>query len=192
VNGKWWYSTGAYSFGCHAKLELSANGTCVVVDVVDNGPSPWVEKKAANACGGNGYTIDASPLVTKALFGFSCTGWSDCAEIQVRTVDGSTPTGPTTCSSGDSAVCGNTDCETGEDCTSCPSDCTCDPTCSYGTTGNNGDSCVGVSAETWRCVYSSRLGDDVSQVCRNGKWLSYHVSPKDCSSCCGSYSSSCS
>ncbi len=97
VDGKWWYATGAYSFGCHAKLELRANGKCVVVEVVDNGPAGWVESKAAAKCGGTGYIIDASPLVTKHLFGLSCAGWSDCKKIQVRKVASSTPTGPGGC-----------------------------------------------------------------------------------------------
>lgn len=97
VNGNWWYSTGAYSFGCNAKLELSANGKCTVVEVVDNGPAGWVETKAAKTCGGTGYIIDASPLVTKYLYGMSCAGFSDCVKIKVRPVDKSTPAGPSTC-----------------------------------------------------------------------------------------------
>jgi hypothetical protein len=94
VDGKWWYSTGAYSFGCGSKLELKANGKCAVVKVVDNGPAAWVEAKAKAKCGGTGYIIDASPLVTKHLFNLSCAGWSDCKKIQVRKVSSSTPEGP--------------------------------------------------------------------------------------------------
>ena len=97
VDGAWWYSTGAWSFGCHAKLELRANGKCAVVEVVDNGPAGWVEQQAAAKCGGTGYIIDASPLVTKHLFGLGCAGWSDCKAIQVRPVAKSTPTGPAGC-----------------------------------------------------------------------------------------------
>jgi hypothetical protein len=94
VDGNWWYSTGAYSFGCNSKLELSANGKCAVVEVVDNGPAQWVEDKAKATCGGTGYIIDASPLVTQHLYGLSCAGWSDCKQIQVRPVPDDTPTGP--------------------------------------------------------------------------------------------------
>jgi hypothetical protein len=94
VNGKWWYSTGAWSFKCFARLELRANGKCAVVKVVDNGPAGWVENKAKAKCGGIGYIIDASPLVTKHLYGKSGSGWSDCLKIQVRPVAGNTPTGP--------------------------------------------------------------------------------------------------
>jgi hypothetical protein len=93
-DGAWWYSTGAWSFGCFSRLELRANGKCVVVKVVDNGPAGWVEAKAKQRCGGNGYIIDASPLVSKHLFGTSGAGWSDCKQIQVRPVAGNTQTGP--------------------------------------------------------------------------------------------------
>jgi hypothetical protein len=90
VDGNWWYSTGAAAFGCHAKLAIStADGSkCVVVEVVDNGPADWVEDRAGLPI------IDASPLVTEALFGLSCAGWSDRLAISVSEVDGSTPTGP--------------------------------------------------------------------------------------------------
>jgi MYXO-CTERM domain-containing protein len=67
------------------------------VEVVDNGPAGWVEQQAAAKCGGTGYIIDASPLVTKHLFGLGCAGWSDCKAIQVRPVAKSTPTGPAGC-----------------------------------------------------------------------------------------------
>jgi hypothetical protein len=98
VDGKWWYSTGAYSFGCNSKLKLCANGKCAVVNVVDNGPASWVEAKAQATCGGTGYIIDASPVVSQHLFGTSSAGWSDCLAIQVETVDASTPDGPYTAS----------------------------------------------------------------------------------------------
>ncbi|MCA9664352.1 MAG: hypothetical protein KC503_02155 [Myxococcales bacterium] len=94
ANGNWWYSTGAWSFGCFSKLELRANGKCAVVTVVDNGPAGWVETKAKNKCGGTGYILDVSPLVTKHLHGASCAGWSDCMAVQVRPVASNTPEGP--------------------------------------------------------------------------------------------------
>jgi hypothetical protein len=98
ANGTWYYSTGAYTFGCGARLRLEANGKCVVVAVVDNGPAEWVEKKAKKQCGGTGYLIDASPLVSKYLFGTSSAGWSDCYEMQVTQVAKGTKTGPVSCS----------------------------------------------------------------------------------------------
>lgn len=97
VDGSWYYSTGAYSFGCGSKLRLRANGKCVVVKVVDNGPAEWVETKAKNKCGGTGYVIDASPLVSKHLYGTSSAGWSDCFAIEVTPIDSSAPTGPVAC-----------------------------------------------------------------------------------------------
>ena len=42
VDGAWWYATGAWSFHCHAKLELRRGDRCCVVEVVDNGPAEWV------------------------------------------------------------------------------------------------------------------------------------------------------
>jgi hypothetical protein len=97
VNGAWYYSTGAYSYGCGAKLKIEANGKCVVVRVVDNGPAEWVEAHAQQACGGLGYIIDASPLVSKYLFGTGSAGWSDCYAIQVTPITEEADTGPVAC-----------------------------------------------------------------------------------------------
>lgn len=97
IDGAWYYSTGASRFGCNTKLRLEANGKCVVVAVVDNGPASWVEANAAQKCGGSGQIIDASPLVAQHLFGTSSAGWSDCYGIQVSTVASSTATGPVAC-----------------------------------------------------------------------------------------------
>lgn len=101
VDGTWYYATGAYSYGCHAKLRLRANGKCVVVEVVDNGPAGWVEDKAKAKCGGTGYIIDASPLVSQHLYGTSSAGWSDCFAIQVTPVPSETPAGPQACEGGE-------------------------------------------------------------------------------------------
>jgi uncharacterized protein (TIGR03382 family) len=100
IDGSWYYATGAYTYGCGARLRLEAGGRCVVVKVVDNGPAGWVEQKASYRCGGTGYIIDASPLVSKHLYGVYSAGWSDCLKIQVTPVDGSTPLGPSSCSAG--------------------------------------------------------------------------------------------
>lgn len=94
VDANWYYSTGAYTFGCGAKLKLQANGKCVVVSVVDNGPAEWVEQKAQAKCGGTGYIIDASPLVAEHLFSAKSAGWSECRQIKVSQVPPSTPEGP--------------------------------------------------------------------------------------------------
>lgn len=100
VDGTWYYATGAYTYGCNTRLRLRANGKCVVVAVVDNGPAGWVETKAQSKCGGTGYIIDASPLVSKYLYGTSSAGWSDCLAIQVTPVAPDTKTGPQPCEAG--------------------------------------------------------------------------------------------
>lgn len=84
-------------------------------------------------------------------------------------------------------VCGNSSCESGETCSSCSSDCRY----GQGGNGNGGDSCAGVPAETWRCVHSSSLGGNVSQVCRSGSWLNFNFNPRNCGGCFCGFSSSC-
>jgi MYXO-CTERM domain-containing protein len=92
IDGTWWYSTEQRNFGCGAKLELSRDGRCVVVEVADNGPATWVEENAAATCGGTGWIIDASPLVAD-YFGGGC-GWSECFWVDVRQVSDDLPQGP--------------------------------------------------------------------------------------------------
>jgi hypothetical protein len=103
VDGSWYYSTGAYTFGCGRRLELRAGNRCVVVKVVDNGPTAWVENSARTYCGKTGYIIDASPLVSDYLYGTGSAGWTDCLAIRVTPVSSSTPTGPRPCGSGSGA-----------------------------------------------------------------------------------------
>lgn len=108
---------------------------------------------------------------TRSCSSSSCTwgsfgSWSGCS-----------PCGP---------VCGNGTCESGETCAAC-ADCRY----GHGGNGNGGDSCAGVPAETWRCVYSSSLGGNVSQVCRSGAWVNFNFDPRGCSSCRCSFSLSC-
>ena len=84
-------------------------------------------------------------------------------------------------------VCGDGVCDSGETCAGCQADC------SYGHLGDgsNGDPCPGVPAETWRCIYTASLVANVSQVCRNGAWVSFRTNPSDCSACVCSYSAAC-
>jgi hypothetical protein len=57
--------------------------------------------------------------------------------------------------------------------------------------GDHNQSCQGVSAETWRCACSQRLGTVVSQVCRNGVWINFETNPSNCDRCDGPYTSGC-
>jgi 3D (Asp-Asp-Asp) domain-containing protein len=123
-------------------------------------------------------------------------GWCDAGEDC-----SSCPADCGACSSGGGGpTCGDGWCDAGEDCSSCPADCgTCSSGGGGGTCsveghlglGENGDPCS-EPPETWRCVYSDSWGTLVSQVCRNGEWLSYNLDPSNCDACCGSYSSACS
>ncbi|NIR59730.1 MAG: hypothetical protein GWO02_09505, partial [Gammaproteobacteria bacterium] len=85
-------------------------------------------------------------------------------------------------------VCGDGTCNGSEDCSTCPGDCgSCGPVCGDGRcesgescsscadcqnghmgNGENGDSCAGVAAETWRCVTTTACAGATSQVCRGG------------------------
>jgi len=175
VDGTWYYSTGAYTFGCNSKLKLEANGKCVVVEVVDNGPAAWVEAKAAASCGGLGYIIDASPLASKALFGSSSAGWSDCFSIMVTPVPSSTPTGPTSCGSTNpnptpTPTCGNGKLDAGEKCDSaipdgqwgsCPTDCDDGNSCTDDFIA--GANCQAACGHTYTCTQPT------TPVCGNGK-----------------------
>ncbi len=56
---------------------------------------------------------------------------------------------------------------------------------------NNGDDCAGTPENTWRCACSGQWDVPISQVCRDGSWLTFHVDPRDCGACSGSYSRAC-
>ncbi len=91
-------------------------------------------------------------------------------------------------------VCGDSVCEGGETCTSCEADCGrcpagCPATDHMGS-GENGDPCSD-PPETWRCVWSDRWDDWISQVCRDGAWVTFHINPRDCEACCDDYSIAC-
>jgi hypothetical protein len=94
------------------------------------------------------------------------------------------------CGEGDG--CGGT-CQPGSGCCSpqcdgpvCGGHDGCGGTCH----GDSGDACT-AAPETWRCVWIDQYSSWGSQVCRSGKWLTYSLSPRTCSACCGSFSPDC-
>ncbi|MFT3693485.1 MAG: hypothetical protein QM831_10125 [Kofleriaceae bacterium] len=88
ANGTGYYAASRQRYGCGSKLMVQANGKCVVVNALDYGPDVCVE----NAAGGP--ILDASPVVSKYLFGSSSAGWSDHFAITVTEVGATTPLGP--------------------------------------------------------------------------------------------------
>ena len=86
-HGSWYYAASRQRFGCGARIQITANGKCVVAETDDYGPDVCVENAAGKPI------IDASPLVSEHLFGTQSAGWSDRLAIQVVVVDGSTPLG---------------------------------------------------------------------------------------------------
>jgi hypothetical protein len=87
-HGNWYYAASRQRYGCGSRIQITANGKCVVAETDDYGPDVCVE----NAAGGP--IIDASPLVSLHLFGSSSAGWSDHFRIQVTEVAKSTALGP--------------------------------------------------------------------------------------------------
>ena len=87
-NGTWYYAASRQRYGCGAKIQISANGKCVVAQTDDYGPDVCVEDAAQMPI------IDASPMVAQELFGVSGAGWSDHLQISVTQVDASTALGP--------------------------------------------------------------------------------------------------
>ena len=191
-DGKWWYSTGAWSFKCSAKLKLCANGKCAVVKVVDNGPAGWVEQKAKAKCGGTGYIIDASPMVAKHLFGKSKLGWSSCARITVQQVSGSTPTGPATPGGGTTPPPPSGSCHKGykfgwEYCSpSCPcdagmGDCDTNADCKAGTTcKHNVGKKYGAGATVDVCEKATSAPPPGGGSCHQGKLFGWNYCSRQC------------
>jgi hypothetical protein len=87
-DGSWYYAASRQRFGCGSRIQIEANGKCVVAETDDYGPDVCVESAAGKPI------IDASPLVSEHLFGTKSAGWSDRYAIHVTQVDGSTPLGP--------------------------------------------------------------------------------------------------
>ncbi len=90
LHGTWYYAASRQRYGCGSHIKIEANGKCVVAKTDDYGPDVCVEAAAGRPI------IDASPLVSEALFGTQSAGWSDRFAIQVTQVPTSTPLGPCT------------------------------------------------------------------------------------------------
>lgn len=86
-HGSWYYAASRQRYGCGARIKIEANGKCVVAQTDDYGPDICVETKAKSPI------IDASPLVSKHLFGTTSAGWSDGFKITVTEVSKTTPLG---------------------------------------------------------------------------------------------------
>lgn len=100
ADGTWAYIADSARFGCGAKVRVTANGKSCVAEVADCGPNRCVEDAAGAPAGSANGTcnkhfpiIDASPLITKYLFGASGAGWSDRMMVTTVKVDSSTPIG---------------------------------------------------------------------------------------------------
>lgn len=55
----------------------------------------------------------------------------------------------------------------------------------------SGNACQPSEEAVWRCACSENIGDVVSQVCRDGQWTNYRLSPSDCGGCDGEYGPGC-
>lgn len=87
ANGTGWYAASRQRYGCGAKLRVEANGKCVVVQAQDYGPDSCVERAAGLPI------LDASPKVSKELFGENGAGYSDRLIVMVTEVGSATPVG---------------------------------------------------------------------------------------------------
>jgi hypothetical protein len=94
--GSWYYAASRQRYGCGARVQIEANGNCVIAETDDYGPDVCVEEAAGVP------VMDVSPLVAKHLFGVSSAGWSDSLPVHVSVVSSSTPLGPTACDSAQS------------------------------------------------------------------------------------------
>jgi len=139
-HGSWYYAASRQRYGCGSHIQIEANGKCVVAETDDYGPDQCVETAAGRPI------IDASPLVSEALYGTSSAGWSDRYAIHVTEVPSSTPLGP--CAGGGNATDGGT------------------------SDGGGGAACssstLDMDVSSGTCVQSS--GDEQWYTCNDGEW----------------------
>lgn len=94
ADGTGWYAASRQRYGCGGRIKIEANGKCAVVATKDYGPDVCVENAAHMPI------IDASPRVSRLLFGTSSAGWSDHYVVHVTEVDAATPLGECAASTG--------------------------------------------------------------------------------------------
>jgi len=87
ADGRWLYIADAWRFGCGARVKITnpRTGRWCVTRVADVGPNICVERAARKPI------IDASPVVTRELFGVGSAGWSDRIVVRAEVVPSSTP-----------------------------------------------------------------------------------------------------
>lgn len=90
ADGVGWYAASRQRYGCGTKLQVTANGKCVVLAALDYGPDVCVENAAHSPI------LDVSTAASKLLFGTTSAGWSDHFVVNVTQVASSTPLGPCT------------------------------------------------------------------------------------------------
>ena len=101
ADGRWLYIADSWRFGCRARVRVTnpVTGRWCVAEVADVGPNICVERAAGKP------VIDASPVITRELFGRSSAGWSDRVVVHTDVVARSTPLG---CGSGTPPPAGST------------------------------------------------------------------------------------
>lgn len=139
ADGRWLYIADSWRFGCGARVKLTnpRNGRWCVAQVADVGPNICVERAAGRPI------IDASPVVTRELYGRTGVGWSDRVPIVAERVAAGTPLG-----------CGG------------PADSTAPPSASNPTRCYSGT--LGREVDALTCI-ESRL-DGLWYQCVSGSW----------------------
>ena len=87
ADAKWAYVADRARFPCGTKLLVEAKGKQCVAQVADCGPNRCVEQAASGSCSTHFPVLDVSPVITKHLFGFSQTGWSDKLLVVAKPID---------------------------------------------------------------------------------------------------------
>jgi hypothetical protein len=89
ADGRWLYIADAWRFGCGARVKVTnpRTGRWCVTQVADIGPNICVERAAGKP------VIDASPAITRELFGAGAVGWSQRMLVLAEAVAAGTALG---------------------------------------------------------------------------------------------------